>query len=47
MNAIGAHRAGVHYRPALDWSNPGLREWIRLSIPLMLGVSLCPSIAGS
>jgi putative peptidoglycan lipid II flippase len=40
MNAIGAQRAGVHYRPALDWSNPGLREWIRLSIPLMLGVSL-------
>ncbi len=40
MNAIGAHRAGVVYRPMLDWSNPGLREWIRLSIPLMLGVSL-------
>ena len=40
MNAIGAHRAGVRYRPALDWSNPGLREWIRLSVPLMLGVSL-------
>ena len=40
MNAIGAHRAGVRYRPALDWSNPGLREWVRLSVPLMLGVSL-------
>ena len=40
MNAIGAHRAGVRYRPILDWSNPGLREWVRLSIPLMLGVSL-------
>jgi putative peptidoglycan lipid II flippase len=40
MNAIGAHRAGVRYRPVMDWSNPGLREWIRLSIPLMLGVSL-------
>jgi len=40
MNAIGAHRAGVRYRPTLDWSNPGLREWVRLSIPLMLGVSL-------
>ena len=40
MNAIGAHRAGVVYRPALDWSNPGLREWAGLSIPLMLGVSL-------
>jgi putative peptidoglycan lipid II flippase len=40
MNAIGAHRSGVRYRPMLDWSNPGLREWVRLSIPLMLGVSL-------
>jgi putative peptidoglycan lipid II flippase len=40
MNAIGAHRAGIVYRPMLDWRNPGLREWIRLSVPLMLGVSL-------
>jgi len=40
MNAIGAHRAGVVYRPALDWGNQGLRDWARLSIPLMLGVSL-------
>ncbi len=40
MNAIGAHRAGVRYRPMLDWSNAGAREWVRLSIPLMLGVSL-------
>jgi putative peptidoglycan lipid II flippase len=40
LNAIGACRAGMRYRPALDWSNPGLHEWIRMSIPLMLGVSL-------
>jgi putative peptidoglycan lipid II flippase len=40
MNAIGAHRAGAVYRPALDWRNEGLREWVRLSLPLMLGVSL-------
>lgn len=40
LNAIGAHRVGMRYRPALDWSNPGLREWVRMSIPLMLGVSL-------
>lgn len=40
MNAIGAHRAGMRYRPALEWSNPGLHEWVRLSIPLILGVSL-------
>jgi putative peptidoglycan lipid II flippase len=40
LNAIGARRAGMRYRPALDWRNPGLREWVRMSIPLMLGVSL-------
>jgi putative peptidoglycan lipid II flippase len=40
MNAIWAHRAGVQFRPMLDWSNPGLHEWARMSIPLMLGVSL-------
>lgn len=40
LNAIGAHRAGMHYHPVLDLRHPGLREWGRLSIPLMLGVSL-------
>ena len=40
MNAVAAHRAGVVYQPVLDWRNEGLRDWARLSIPLMLGVSL-------
>lgn len=40
LNAVWAHRAGMEYRPILEWSNPGLHEWIRMSIPLMLGVSL-------
>ncbi|HEX3469951.1 MAG TPA: lipid II flippase MurJ [Silvibacterium sp.] len=40
LNAIGARRVGVRYRPILEWSNPGLHEWVRMSIPLMLGVSL-------
>ena len=40
LNAIWAHRAGMRYRPILEWSNPGLREWVGMSIPLMLGVSL-------
>jgi putative peptidoglycan lipid II flippase len=40
MNAIGAHRVGMRFKPALDWHNPGLHEWVRMSIPLMLGVSL-------
>jgi putative peptidoglycan lipid II flippase len=40
LNAIFARRAGVRYRPVLDWHDEGLREWVRLSLPLMVGVSL-------
>jgi len=40
LNAVFAHRAGVRYRPILDWHDEGLREWVRLSLPLMIGVSL-------
>ena len=40
INAIGASRLGVGYRPSFDIRNPAFREWVRLSIPLMLGVSL-------
>lgn len=40
VNAIGAARVGTGYRPSFDWKNPAFREWVWLSIPLMLGVSL-------
>ena len=40
LNALFARRAGTHYRPILDWHDEGLREWVRLSLPLMAGVSL-------
>ncbi len=40
LNAIWAHRAGMRFRFALDFKNPGLREWVGMSVPLMLGVSL-------
>jgi putative peptidoglycan lipid II flippase len=40
VNAIGARRVGTGYRPSFDWKNSAFREWVRLSIPLMLGVSL-------
>jgi putative peptidoglycan lipid II flippase len=40
INAIGASRIGPRYRPSFDISNSAFREWVRLSIPLMLGVSL-------
>lgn len=40
LNAWGARRAGVRYHAILDLSHPGLREWVRLSLPLMLGVTI-------
>jgi putative peptidoglycan lipid II flippase len=40
VNAIGARRVGTGYRPSFDLSNAAFREWVKLSIPLMLGVSL-------
>jgi putative peptidoglycan lipid II flippase len=40
INAFGAARTGLRYRPSLAVSDPAFREWVRLSIPLMLGVSL-------
>jgi putative peptidoglycan lipid II flippase len=30
----------VRYRFILDWRDPGLNEWVRLSLPLIVGVSL-------
>jgi len=40
LNAVFAHRAGTRYRPLLDWQDEGLLEWVRLSLPLIVGVSL-------
>jgi putative peptidoglycan lipid II flippase len=39
-SVIGAMRIGTGYRPSFDVMNPAFREWVRLSVPLMLGVSL-------
>jgi putative peptidoglycan lipid II flippase len=40
LNWFFAHRAGARYHWILDWHDEGLREWVRLSLPLMAGVSL-------
>ena len=40
LNAWAARRAGVRYLPLLDFRDPGLRDWVRMSLPLMLGVSV-------
>lgn len=40
LNAIGAAKTGLGFSPSFDLRHPGLREWIKMSIPLMLGVSV-------
>jgi putative peptidoglycan lipid II flippase len=40
VNAIGAARIGTGFSISFDTKNPAFREWVRLTIPLMLGVSL-------
>jgi putative peptidoglycan lipid II flippase len=40
LNGYFVHRAGLRFRPILDWRDEGLREWVRLSLPLMAGASL-------
>jgi putative peptidoglycan lipid II flippase len=40
VNAIGAARVGTGYSISFDVRNPAFREWVRMSIPLMVGVSL-------
>ena len=40
VNGFAAWRTGVRYRPILDFHDPGLRAWVRMSLPLMLGVTI-------
>jgi putative peptidoglycan lipid II flippase len=40
LNWYFVHRVGVRFRPILDWRDEGLREWVRLSLPLIAGASL-------
>ncbi len=40
VNYFGARAGGTRVRLHLDFRNPGLREWVRTTLPLMLGFSL-------
>jgi putative peptidoglycan lipid II flippase len=40
IQLIGAYASGLRIRLSFDARNPGFREFIRLSIPIMLGFSL-------
>ncbi len=40
LNTLGAMRTGLHYRPVLGFRDPAFVEWFKLTLPLMIGVSL-------
>jgi putative peptidoglycan lipid II flippase len=40
INAVGALRSGLRFYPIFDLGHPAFVEWLRLSLPLMVGVSL-------
>ena len=40
VNAFAARRAGVRWRPVFDRHNEGLRDWVKMSIPMMFGVTI-------
>lgn len=40
LGVLGAFRTGLRFHPVVDYKDPAFREWLRLSLPLMIGVSL-------
>jgi putative peptidoglycan lipid II flippase len=40
INAVGAIRSGLRFTPVFNLRHPAFLEWLRLSLPLMIGVSL-------
>jgi putative peptidoglycan lipid II flippase len=40
LNAVGAFRSGLKYSFMVRFGDSAFREWLRLSLPLMIGVSL-------
>ena len=40
LNALGAFRGGMRFTPTFNLRHPAFLEWLRLSLPLMIGVSL-------
>ena len=40
LNALGAARTGIGYHFSLDARHPAFRQWLWMSVPLMLGISI-------
>ncbi len=40
VNAVGARRVGLRWSPVWDVRHPAVKEWLLISLPLMLGASI-------
>ena len=40
LNSFGAFKTGLRYTPVVNFKDPAFLEWLKLSLPLMIGVSL-------
>ncbi len=40
LNTLGALRTGLRFHPVVGFRDPAFQEWLKLSLPLMIGVSL-------
>jgi putative peptidoglycan lipid II flippase len=40
LQVYGAHQAGARFVPNLDWGHPGFRLFVKLTVPIMLALSL-------
>jgi putative peptidoglycan lipid II flippase len=40
VQLAGARRLGLRFRPAWSWTHPDLKEYVRLTLPLMLGLTM-------
>jgi len=40
LNTIGALRSGLRFHPMVGFRDPAFLEWFKLSLPLMIGVSM-------
>jgi putative peptidoglycan lipid II flippase len=40
LNSLGAFHTGLRFRPIVGFRDPAFLEWLKLSLPLMIGVSL-------
>jgi putative peptidoglycan lipid II flippase len=40
VQVAGARRLGMRFRPAWSWTHPDLREYVRLTLPLIMGLTM-------